>query len=664
MAQVFVSFVQEDAGLAEAIARGLEEAGLRAWYYTRDNNKPGPWYLAEITAAIEACEAVVVVISHDTIGSHQVSSEIVQAFEEKKPLIPVLRGLTHVEFQKLQPAWRGPFGAATSIEIPPAGPAAILPRLLGGLFRLGLAPRFVAPRPAPAPVPPPQAPEARPQPAPPPTPTPPAEPAARVELTATFDRDAYPAGEDPLAYWLAELRVTSGGEVADEGDGGPGADLALVLDVSGSMNRPDRYPLLCQAVRRLVGGLRSQDRMSVTLFSSRSATVVPFTPGDAAARDPEAIIRAMNNSGLLFENTMLAPGLRLALDGFGRGEAVDGRVRRAYILTDGELHDTPACEDALTGFRPRLAEVHVYGFGSGFNATALKQLVSDQIGGTVKPILNEEDIIKTFAHVAAVNRRLVGQNGKLTITFAPDVVCGDAWVFKPGPRYLGPVRGQRVEHVFGGIEAERPYSLLLEVRLPSAVGPVGVVEAEWIAKDERVAHRLEVAARRGPDGRLDEGVRRALDILHALRAGEDKAAQLAAYKARRELAEIEGRDPNLIAALDKAIAELTRGTRGTASEGNVRATLTEDDLRYLDADQITWSSTDIDDTLLRELRPLTEDPNLSPDAKAAAAAQILGDHVRSGAISSTAAAVLAEVVRQGTINGQTIQYIRGRYRHQ
>ena len=79
-----------------------------------------------------------------------------------------------------------------------------------------------------------------------------------------------------------------------------------------------------------------------------------------------------------------------------------------YVLTDGELHDMPECENALAGFRPHSIEVHVYGFGDEFNAVALKLLVSDQIGGTVKPIVNEEDITRTFAHVAAVNRRLVG----------------------------------------------------------------------------------------------------------------------------------------------------------------------------------------------------------------------------------------------------------------
>jgi hypothetical protein len=237
MTQVFISYVEEDADVATALANGLEEAGLTTWFYTRDANRPTRSYLVEIANAIEECEVLLVIVSHAAVGSYQMTNEIVRGFELKKPLVPVLRGLTHAEFQSLQPEWRGAFGAATSVQLPPTNPELIIPRLLGGLFRLGMTPRAVRPRLAPAPVPPPPAPAARRQ----PTASPAPEPAARVELAATFDREAYPTGEDPLAYWLAELQVTVGGEVADEAvDDGPGTDLALVLDVSGSMDRPDR----------------------------------------------------------------------------------------------------------------------------------------------------------------------------------------------------------------------------------------------------------------------------------------------------------------------------------------------------------------------------------------------------------------------------------------
>jgi von Willebrand factor type A domain len=375
-----------------------------------------------------------------------------------------------------------------------------------------------------------------------------------------FDRTSYPPAEDPLAYCLARIRVGAGpGSPGWSGErDAPGVDVALILDVSGSMDKPNRYPLLCGAVRRLVTGLGPHDWVSVILFTDRSKTVFPFMPVEEVATEPERIIQAMNESGLLFgPRTNLAPGLRLALDGFRSHAASGGRVRRSYILTDGELHDAPECELALDGFRPESIEVHIYGFGDGFDAVALKRLVSDQIGGTVKPIINEEDITQTFAHVAEVNRRLIGNSAKLEVHFAPEVTCGDAWVFQPHGRYLGAVRDRRIEHVIGGIEAGRWYSLLLELRLAPRLAAVGTAEISWIARDERVSKRAEIVALRAEGaGDFVPEVRQALEILQALRAGNDAAAELASYKARRELAILEMRDPELIAALDKMIASI------------------------------------------------------------------------------------------------------------
>jgi hypothetical protein len=267
--------------IAASLAHGLEEAGLTAWYYQRDA-LPGVSYLRQIATAIESCDVLVVVISNGAIGSEQMTSEIVRGFELKKSIIPLLWGLSHTGFQKLQPEWRGAIGAATSMQIPQDGVRVILPRLLSGLAHLGAVPKADQRPPAPlesakvqsditaqvhptSPIPP-----------------------LQVDLTAVFDRTSYPTGEDPLVYCLAKLRVSAGSESADtspESDG-PGVDVALVLDVSGSMDKPNRYPLLCEAVRRLVVGLGSQDWISVTLFTDRSKTVFPFMPVGEPPRTP------------------------------------------------------------------------------------------------------------------------------------------------------------------------------------------------------------------------------------------------------------------------------------------------------------------------------------------------------------------------------------------
>jgi hypothetical protein len=450
MGQVFISFFNKDADEATALALGLERAGYSTWYYTR-KPRPGRDYLDEIADAITACEVVLVVVSQQSVQSGQITSELLLAFEQKKRFVPILLDIKHDELPR---KWRQMFSGAISISIPEDGVRGILLSIIDGLKALGVVPggKTAPPSapPAAAPVPKvavPFAPVKQQSPVPP----------AKVNLVSRFDHTSYPLGEDPLAYWLAELEVEPAVEVAGKAaeEARPGADIALVLDVSGSMDKPNRYPLLKEAVRQLVLGLGPQDRVSVTLFTDVSKTVVPFTAGEVAAADPDRIIRAMDESGMLFRSTLLAPGLQLVLNVFAAMPRAGGRVRRVYVLTDGELQDTPQCETVLLGFRPQSVEVHVFGFGEDFDAAALKRLVSDQIGGTVKPILTEEAITRTFAHVAAVNQRLIGQNGKLTVTLSPEVVGGDAWGYQPHGRYLKQIKDRRVEHVFGGIEAGR-----------------------------------------------------------------------------------------------------------------------------------------------------------------------------------------------------------------
>ena len=139
MSQVFISHVEEDWDVVSAIAGALERAGFSAWYYERDSI-PGPPYLDQVYEAINQCEAVLLVISQESMRSHQVDAEVVLAFETRKPFVPLLSGITHPEFQKQKPSWRLALGAATSVAVPKYGIDTILDRIIAGAKELGLQP--------------------------------------------------------------------------------------------------------------------------------------------------------------------------------------------------------------------------------------------------------------------------------------------------------------------------------------------------------------------------------------------------------------------------------------------------------------------------------------------------------------------------------------------
>jgi hypothetical protein len=139
VSEIFISHVEEDEGIALGIARELERAGYRTWYYERDAD-PGPSYLIQVHRAIERCRAIVIVISPAAVRSNQMTVEVVRGHEAGKPFLPVRSGITHSEFQRSQQEWRMALGASASLAVPPEGAVAVAPRLIRGLQGLGIEP--------------------------------------------------------------------------------------------------------------------------------------------------------------------------------------------------------------------------------------------------------------------------------------------------------------------------------------------------------------------------------------------------------------------------------------------------------------------------------------------------------------------------------------------
>jgi hypothetical protein len=113
---VFISHVEEDAPLALALADRLEKKGYSTWYYERDT-LPGISYLEQTGNAVGRCKAFLLLITKDSLASHQVDLELERAHEESKTIIPVRHGVSHPEFQNRRPLWRQIIGTRTSIEV-------------------------------------------------------------------------------------------------------------------------------------------------------------------------------------------------------------------------------------------------------------------------------------------------------------------------------------------------------------------------------------------------------------------------------------------------------------------------------------------------------------------------------------------------------------------
>lgn len=144
MKTLFISHVEEDAQVALTLADLLEQAGFTTWCYERDS-LPGISYLLQTGQAIDQCKAVLLIISVHALSSHQVTKEVVRAHESNKPIMPLLVGVSHAQFQKRQPEWREAIGAAASLPISQEEVGGCIPKVTEGLKSLGIMP---TPKPA------------------------------------------------------------------------------------------------------------------------------------------------------------------------------------------------------------------------------------------------------------------------------------------------------------------------------------------------------------------------------------------------------------------------------------------------------------------------------------------------------------------------------------
>ena len=110
----------------------------------------------------------------------------------------------------------------------------------------------------------------------------------------------------------------------------PTQNLVFLLDVSGSMYRPDKLPLLKGALRLVADQIRPQDRMSIVAYSEAAGLVLE--PTSDRARIIDAIDR-LQAGGSSVKGSGIELAYRTALE-----NVVEGGNNRVILATDGDVN--------------------------------------------------------------------------------------------------------------------------------------------------------------------------------------------------------------------------------------------------------------------------------------------------------------------------------------
>ncbi|MBD9506867.1 VWA domain-containing protein [Ensifer sp. ENS10] len=201
----------------------------------------------------------------------------------------------------------------------------------------------------------------------------------------------------------------------------PKANLVFLIDVSGSMDEPDKLPLLKSAFRLLVERLKPEDTVSIVTYAGNAGTVLEPT----AVKDRAKILAAID--------TLQPGGSTAGAEGIDAAYAlaekafVKGGVNRVMLATDGDFNVGPSSDDDLK----RLIEdkrqsgifLSVLGFGRGNYNDALMQTIAQNGNGTAAYIDTLAEAQKTLVEEAGSSLFPIVKDVKLQVEFNPAAIA-------------------------------------------------------------------------------------------------------------------------------------------------------------------------------------------------------------------------------------------------
>jgi hypothetical protein len=118
MADVFISYSHAEAGIAAAVAAGLEARGYTTWRF-EEKSRLGGSYLERIAKEIRECRAALFVISASSLASPQCKAELVRSHELGKALLPLRCGISHADLVASSDEWGLALKGAVTAEVTP-----------------------------------------------------------------------------------------------------------------------------------------------------------------------------------------------------------------------------------------------------------------------------------------------------------------------------------------------------------------------------------------------------------------------------------------------------------------------------------------------------------------------------------------------------------------
>ncbi|HET6996798.1 MAG TPA: VWA domain-containing protein [Chitinophagaceae bacterium] len=253
--------------------------------------------------------------------------------------------------------------------------------------------------------------------------------AVRIEEMINYFDYSYPkpANEDPFSVntEIAEcpwntthklVHIGLQGKTIPVGDL-PASNMVFLIDVSGSMDEPNKLPLVKASLNMLVDQLREQDKVAIVVYAGNAGLVLPSTSG----ADKQKIKDAIDNleAG---GSTAGGAGIQLAYK-TARENFVKGGNNRIMLATDGDFNVGVSSDDDLV----RLVEkerqsgvfLSVLGYGMGNYKDNKMQQLADKGNGNHSYIDNIHEAKKVLVTEFGSTLFTIAKDVKIQVEFNP-----------------------------------------------------------------------------------------------------------------------------------------------------------------------------------------------------------------------------------------------------
>ncbi len=215
------------------------------------------------------------------------------------------------------------------------------------------------------------------------------------------------------------VRIALKGKELSRGERPP-ANLVFLLDVSGSMDEPNKLPLVQAAMKLLVNELTPKDRVAIVVYAGAEGLALPST----RASDKSAILAVLDRLSA-GGTTHGSAGLKLAYE-TAEKSFIKGGVNRVILATDGDFNVGVTNQGELIRLIEDEAKSGVFltalGFGMGNLKDSTLEKLADHGNGNYAYIDTLWEARKVLVEQMGSTLVTIAKDVKLQLEFNPSTV--------------------------------------------------------------------------------------------------------------------------------------------------------------------------------------------------------------------------------------------------